>query len=73
MQRIHVRITPNAGKNSIKEEEGKLKIKVSAPAVDGKANKAVIELLATYFKIRKSAISIVKGEKGRDKIIEINS
>jgi uncharacterized protein (TIGR00251 family) len=73
MLRIHVRIIPNAGKNSIVQEEGRLKIKVTAPAIDGKANKALIELLADHFKVRKSAINIIKGDKGRDKIIEINT
>lgn len=73
MPRVHVRVIPNAGKNSIEEIEGKLKIKVAAPAIDGKANKAVIEILSAHFKIRKSAIKIIKGEKGKEKIIEIDS
>ena len=71
MFRITIRVTTNAGKNSIEEEEGRLKVKVNSPAVDGKANKAVINLLAAYYGVRKSAVSIVKGEKSRDKIIEI--
>ena len=72
MFRITIRVTTNAGKNSIEEEEeGGLKVKVNSPAVDGKANKAVINLLAAYYGVRKSAVSIVKGEKSRDKIIEI--
>ena len=73
MLRIHVRIIPNTGKNSIVQEEGRLKIKVTAPAIEGKANKALIELLAGHFNVRKSAINIVKGDKGRDKIVEINT
>ena len=73
MPRIHVRVIPNAGKNSIEEIEGKLKIKVTAPAIDGKANKAVIEILSAHFKVRKSAVHIVKGEKGKEKIIEIDA
>ena len=72
MFRITIRVTTNARKNSIEEEEeGGLKVKVNSPAVDGKANKAVINLLAAYYGVRKSAVSIVKGEKSRDKIIEI--
>ena len=71
MFRITIRVTPNAGKNSFEKEEERLKVKVTSPATDGKANKAVINLLATYFGVRKSAVSIIKGEKGRDKIIEI--
>lgn len=71
MFRISIRVTTNAGKNSIEAEEGRLKVKVNSPAVDGKANKAVINLLAVYYGVRKSAVCIVKGEKNRDKIIEI--
>jgi uncharacterized protein (TIGR00251 family) len=73
MLRIQVRVIPNAGKNTIIQEEGRLKIKVTAPAIEGKANKAVIDLLAIHFKVRKAAINIIKGEKGRDKIVEINT
>ena len=71
MFRISIRVATNSGKNSIEEEEGRLKVKVNSPAVDGKANKAVINLLAAYYGVRKSAVCIVKGEKSRDKIIEI--
>ncbi len=73
MLRIHVRVIPNAGKNSIVQEKERLKIKVTAPAIEGKANKAVIDLLADHFKVRKTAINIVKGDKGRDKVVEINT
>lgn len=73
MLRVPIRVIPNAGKNSIVQEDGGLKIKVTAPAMEGKANKAVIDLLAKHFKVRKSAIQIIKGNKGRDKIVEINT
>lgn len=71
MQRITIRVISNARKNSVEEVAGKLKVYVMAPAVDGKANTAVFEELAVYFGIRKSAIHIVRGEKSRDKVVEI--
>ena len=45
--------------------------KINQPPVDGKANDKLIEVLANYFKIKKSAIKIVRGTPSRNKIIEI--
>ncbi len=70
---INIRVIPNAGKNEVSEEEnGSLKIRVTAPAVRGNANKAAIKLLAKYFGVRTSDIKIVKGEKSRQKVVEIH-
>jgi uncharacterized protein (TIGR00251 family) len=48
-----------------------LKIKISQPPEDGKANKALIELLAEYLKVKKNSLTIVAGEKSIHKIVEI--
>lgn len=73
MKRISVKIIPNAKKEEIiKEGENHFKIKVHAPAVEGKANKAMIKLLAEYFDISKSQIKIARGEFAKNKIVEIN-
>lgn len=72
MRRIKIKVTPRARKNIVIEQEGKLKVYVTAPPVDGKANKVLIETLAEYFKVKKSNIRIIKGEKTKEKIIEIN-
>jgi uncharacterized protein len=72
MRKINVRIVPNARKVTVTEEEDRLKVYVTAPAVDGKANAALILLLAKYFKVRKSDIEILRGEKSRDKVIGIS-
>ena len=53
MKVLNVRVIPNAKKNSVSEERGRLRVHVSAPAVGGKANKVMIEVLAEYFKIKK--------------------
>jgi len=71
MKLINVRVIPNAKKNNVSEEEGKLKVHVSAPAVDDKANKAVIKVLAEYFKIKKKDVRIIKGAKSREKVVEV--
>ena len=75
---IDVKVIPGAKRNAIKQErdiwEGDTwKIHLTAPAVDGKANKALIALLADYFQVRKSQIEIIKGLKSRYKTISINN
>ena len=50
-----------------------VKIKVSAPAVEGKANEALLEFVAEKLCIHRRDISLVAGEKSRDKLIEIAS
>ena len=67
---INVYVVPNASKDEIKEiYDSFLKIKISSPAVDGKANKSLINFLSKYFKIPKSKIKIFKGEKNRKKVL----
>ncbi|MCE5195040.1 MAG: DUF167 domain-containing protein [Nitrospiraceae bacterium] len=70
-QLIKIKVTANSKKNQIVENEELFKVYVTAPAVDGKANKAVIAILAEHFNKRKSRIKILRGEKAREKIIEI--
>ena len=48
-----------------------LRVKISQPPEDGKANKALIELLAEYLSVKKNSITIIAGEKSTHKIIEI--
>ncbi len=66
-----VRVTPAAKRNMLKEEDGGLKVYLTAPAVEGKANKALIDFLAGHFCVRKSQIQITKGLKSRVKTINI--
>lgn len=73
MKVMNIRVIPNAKKNDISEDEGRIKVRVKAPAVGGKANKALIQLLAEFFKVSKKDIRIVRGEKSREKVIEINT
>ena len=69
---LTVKVIPNAKKPSIEEEEQNVYlVRVDAPAIGGKANKRLIELLAKHFNVKKSAVHIVRGEKSREKIIEI--
>lgn len=70
---IRAKITPNAKKPEITQVDGnKYKIKVDAPASDGKANARLIEILSDYFKIPKSSVSIVKGHRSKNKLVDIH-
>jgi len=49
----------------------RLKIRLAAPPTNGKANKALIDFLADYFKVPKSAITITKGLHSRQKTVVV--
>jgi len=69
--KINVKVIPAAKKSLMKQEGNLWKIYLNAPAVDGKANKALIALLAEHFNVRKGQIEIIKGLKLRRKTITI--
>ena len=71
MKIFKVKVIPNAKKNEVIMEEGKLKVYVNVPAKDGKANRALIDILADFFNVKKRDVKIVSGEKSREKMIQI--
>ncbi len=72
--KINVSVKPNAKTSEvIKVDENNFKVKVDAPAVEGEANKRLIEILAEYFNVPKSSIRILKGFKSKNKIVIIDS
>ena len=69
---IEVKVTAGAKSNSFKFENGVYSIRIMAKAIDGKANKAIIDFLADELNIKKRDIEILKGEKNSKKLISIN-
>ncbi len=71
---LTIRVTPRARKTEFGGvlEDGTVRIRVAAPPVEGKANKALVKYLSELFGVRKNKIEIVAGEKGLDKIISID-
>ena len=68
-----VRLTPRASKNEIVGiQAGALRVRLTAPPVEGAANAALIEFLAERLQVRKSAVSIVSGEKSRNKVVRVS-
>lgn len=70
---INVRIQPKASQDSFAEIlDNRLKIRITAPPVDGKANKHLTNFLAKQFKVTKASVNILSGETGRNKRIKIS-
>ena len=70
--KLNIKVFPGARKPRIVEADNLVKVYVNAPAVDGKANSAVIVALAAHYHVRKSGVEIIKGHKSREKIIQIS-
>jgi len=67
-----VRVHPRAKKNAITGELGDaLKVALTAPPVEGKANEACIEFFAKFLKVPRSSVSIAAGQSSRNKIIRV--
>ena len=69
---IKVRVVPGSKKRSIEAFAGGLKVRLTAVPVDGKANKALIEVLASHYGIRRSVVRILKGARSKDKTVVID-
>lgn len=70
--RIAVRIAPRASRDSIGATlGGEVVVRVTAPPMDGKANEAVVRLLAKRMKVGRRSVSIVHGRHSRRKVVEI--
>lgn len=69
---IEVYVQPKSSRDGIVSVEGgKIKIKVTAPPEDGKANERVREIIAKALNTSKSNVEIIRGEKSRAKVIKI--
>jgi hypothetical protein len=67
-----VKVQPRAKKNAIVGELGDaLKISLTAPPVEGRANEACIEFFANLLKVPRTSVSIASGESGRRKVIRV--
>ena len=69
---IEVKVTASAKSNSLKKENGIYYIRRSAKAIDGKANKAIIDFLSSELNLKKKDVEILKGEKSSKKLISLN-
>ncbi len=69
---IRVRVQPKASRNAFcREPDGRLRVALTAPPVDGAANKALRVFVAKFFKVSKSSVRLVSGEKSREKCVAL--
>ncbi|MEJ2550888.1 MAG: DUF167 domain-containing protein [Anaerolineales bacterium] len=70
---LTVRVTPRASKTTFGGvlEDGTVRVRVSAPPLEGRANTALVKFLAKVLGVNRSRVEIVAGEKGLDKILSI--
>ena len=69
---LKIRVIPNAKKSEFAGyRDGELLLRLNAPPVDGKANKAAIEFISRYLSVSRSSVQLIGGERSRHKIFEI--
>lgn len=69
---IQVRLRPRGSRNElIGIRDGVLQARVTAPPVDGKANRALCKLIAKQVGVAPSKVSVVRGERARDKLVRV--
>ena len=70
---ITVRVQPGASKDEVVGwEEGVLKIRLRARAVEGKANKSLVDFLSSALGLRPRQVALIKGEKSRQKLVQVD-
>ena len=70
--RFEVRVQPRASRTELAGSHGEaVKIRLAAPPVEGAANAELVAFLAKRLGVSRSAVRIVRGERGRDKVVEV--
>lgn len=65
---VHIQVQPRAAKNAFAGiHGGAVKLRITAPPVDGKANALIVEILAKMFHVPKAAVSLASGQQSRHK------
>ena len=69
--KLEIKVVPGAKKNLLKEDNGAIKIYLNAPALEGRANEALVGFLSEHYGVKRSQIEILKGLKSRHKVVNI--
>ena len=70
--KIQVKVTPNSREEEVRQEGNLLLVKVKEPPREGKANRAVVKLIAKYFSASPASVRIVSGHTSRNKLLEVD-
>jgi len=72
MKKVNVKVVLNAKNTKIEELPDKsIKVWLTAKPIDNQANKQLVELLANFYHLPKTTISVIKGQKGKNKVVGI--
>jgi uncharacterized protein YggU (UPF0235/DUF167 family) len=70
--RVTIRVRPGSAHPGVGGEQGgALVVRVSAPAVDGRATKAALAAVAAAFGVRRDAVTLVTGRTSRTKVVDV--
>lgn len=70
---LELRVVPGASRSDWSVDDEQLRVRIQAPPVDGKANRALIRFLASEFGVRPKDVSIERGESSRSKRVRISA
>ncbi len=70
--RLHLYVQPGGKKSEVLgEHDGALKVRIQARPVEGQANAAIVDFVAKTFGVSRSKVNLIRGEKSRQKVVEI--
>jgi uncharacterized protein (TIGR00251 family) len=69
--RIEVKVFPKSSRERLVEKSGLIKAYVKAAPDKGKANKALVDLIAREYNVKKNRVTIISGQTGRNKVVEV--
>ncbi len=73
MAQLPIRVIPRSSREGVDGERGgRTVIRVNAPPVDGKANAAVVRVVANALGVPRGAVTVLRGERSRDKVISVD-
>ena len=74
MSRLKLRVTPGAKQSGWKGAlpDGRMKVAIAAPPVDGRANEALVRFVAGALGLKTNAVRVAHGAGGRDKVVEVD-
>lgn len=68
---LQVRVQPRAARDAFAPEAERLRVRITAPPVDGAANEHLVRFLAAEFGVSASRVTLVRGATGREKLLRI--
>ena len=70
--KLKLKVFPKARQERLEEKGDLLKVYVKEPAIEGRANKRLIEILAKHLKLKKYQLKIIRGINSRERVVEVD-